>query len=424
MKKLTQLLMLGLVAAMLLAVPALAQEPSASPAAAAAPQEDPEAKAALYKKVTDNYKTNQPVAYEAAKEYLQKYPNDDPAIINYLKTFVEKYEKGSRQKAFDTAFAEKKWPEAYALGKQIAAEKPDDLTTNLKISWAGLQLAQTGNNANNAEAGGFSQKTIQLIESGKVPEEGKPYAEKNEHLGWLSYSLYLYNSKNNKSDDALGYLIKSAQYDSPIKNNPDTYLKMAAIYEANYEKMRQDYTTRFPDGSADSPEKKATLENVKQALDPLIDAIARVIAYSGTDPKTQATRDELKKSLTDYYTYRHGSTEGLDALIANIKSKPLQQPGAANGTTMGAMPTDTNNASGVKTGATTPATTTPSNSTAPATNTKPMATPSPTPNKTPATNAKPANGTTPVSKTQSKTTSKKAGTVRASVSSNRPRRSH
>ncbi len=423
MKKLTQLLMLGLVAAMLLAVPALAQEPSSSPAAAAAqpaaaaPQEDPEAKAALYKKVTDNYKTNQPVAYEAAKEYLQKYPNDDPAIIKYLTTFVDKYERGSRQKAFETAFDEKKWTEVFTLGKQITAEKPDDLTTNLKISWAGLQLAQTGNNANNAEAGGFSQKTIQLIESGKVPEEGKPYAQKNEHLGWLSYSLYLYNSKNNKSDDALGYLIKAAQYDK-FKNDPDTYLKMAIIHEANYEKMRQDYTTRFPEASADSPEKKAALENVKLALDPLIDAIARAIAYSGTDPKTQTTRDELKKNLTDYYTYRHGSTEGLDALIANIKTKPLQQPGAANSTTTGAMPTDTNNASGVKTDATT----TPANSTKPAMNTMPTATPSPTPSKTPATNTKPANGTKPMSTTQSKTASKKTVAVRASAGGTRSRR--
>lgn len=428
MKKLTQLLMLSLVAAMLLAVPALAQQPSTSPTAAAqpaaaAPQDDPEAKAALYKKVTDNFRgPNQQIAYEAAKEYLQKYPNDDPAIINYLKTFVEKYEKGSRQQACDKSFADKKWAEAYTACKQIAVEKPDDLTNNLKISWAGLKLAQSGNNANNADATNFSQKTIQLIEAGKVPEEGKPYAEKSETLGWLNYSLYLYTSKNNKQDESLSYLIKAAQYDSPVKNDPDTYLKMAAIYEANYEKMRQDYTTRFPEGKEETPEKKAALESVKQALDPLIDAIARVIAYSGTDPKTQSARDELKKSLTDYYTYRHGSTEGLDALIANIKTKPLQQPGANTGTTTGAMTTDTNNASGMKTGGTTPATTTPANTTTPATNTRPTASPSPTPNKTPATNAKPANGTKPMSTTQSKAASKKAVAVRASAGGTRSRR--
>ncbi|HEY0543826.1 MAG TPA: hypothetical protein VGC91_00385 [Pyrinomonadaceae bacterium] len=389
MKKIIQVLMLGLVAALLLAVPALAQTPSASPAAAPA-QDDAEAKAALYKQVTDNIRgPNQQIAYDAAKQYLQKYPNDDPTIINYLKTFVGKYENFTRQKSFDTAFSEARWPDVFTIGKQIVADKPDDLTMNLKLAWAGYQMAQANNDAHNAEASNFSQKTLQLIESGKTPDD-KPYVEKDkqEQLGWLNYSLYLYNTKNNKQDDALKYLYKATQYEGTIKNRPDTYLKMAAIYEASYDKMRQDYTAKFPEGSEETPEKKAALETVKQALDPLIDALARTIAYLGTDPKNQQSRDELKKSLTDYYTYRHGSTDGLDALIANIKTKPLPQPGAAN-TTSAAMSSDANTASGTKAGATTPAAS------------MPAATPATTtPTKTPTTNATPANTKTPASATK------------------------
>src|SRR5918911_1549760 len=114
MRKLIQLLALSTVIATL-AVPAFAQEATASPSpastASSGGQGDQEAKAALYKRVTDNYKTNQPVAYEAAKEYLQKYPNDDPKIITYLQNFVAKYEKASQKNQLPTLLDQKKYPE-------------------------------------------------------------------------------------------------------------------------------------------------------------------------------------------------------------------------------------------------------------------------------------------------------------------------
>jgi hypothetical protein len=426
MKKLTQLLMLGLVAATLLAVPALAQEPSASPAAAATTQEDPEAKAALYKKVTDNFKgPNQQIAYEAAKEYLQKYPNDDPAIVNYLKTFVEKYEKGSRQKDFETAFAAQKWPEAYALGKQIVAEKPDDLTTNLRIAWAGLQMALANNNTNNAEAANFSQKSIQLIESGKTPDN-KPYADKDkqEHLGWLNYSLGFYNTKNNKPGEAAAAIIKSAGYESTVKNNPVTYVQLANVYEAEYGRLQESYDATYK-GKPETDESKAVLLQVKNFLEPMIDAYARAVAYSGDNPAFQQIKTAAKQRLEELYKFARGSADGMDALIASVKTKPIPPQPSANITAPATMntsnTTDTNTASGMQTGATapattTPATTTPANTTNPATNTTPTTnTTTPATNKTPATNTKPVNGTKPVSKTQSKTTTKKSGAVKASV---------
>ncbi|MBV9211866.1 MAG: hypothetical protein JOZ52_14590 [Acidobacteria bacterium] len=405
MKKIIQGLMLGVMAATLLAVPAFAQEPAASPAAT---QEDAEAKAALYKQVTDNIKANQQVAYEAAKQYLEKYPNDDPAIINYLKTFVGKYEKFTRQQAFEKALAEKRWADAFPLGKQIVAEKPDDLTTNLRVAWAGLQMAIGNNNANNNEAAAFSQKSLQLIESGKTPDD-KPYVEKDkqDQLAWLNYSLYLYNSKNNKNDEALTYLAKSAQYEAPVKNDPGTYLKLAGLYEAKYSKMLDDYNAKYPKDSEETPEKKAALENLKLALDPLIDALARAIAYSGTDPKTQQSRDELKASLTDYYKFRHGSVDGLDAMLANIKTKPLPMPGSNMTATSAAATSDANTANGAKTGAMTPATSATPSQASPA--------PSPTPQTTAPTKT-PTNNTTPASTKTPAATTKPAGKAQAKLS--------
>jgi hypothetical protein len=385
MKKLIQILTLSVLALTFMAVPAFAQDPAASPAAAA--QDDSEAKAALYKKYTDNYKTNQQVAYDAAREYVEKYPTDDPKIIDYLKNFITKYEEGTQNQNFEKLLTQKKWAEAYPLGKQIAARKPDDLKTNLRTAWAGFQMALSGNNANNMDATNYTMKTIELIESGKTIEANKPYVEKdkNEDLGWLNYSLYLYNLKNNKRTEAANYLIKALQYENTLKNNPENYLLLAALYEAEFERLRQDYTTRFQ-GKDVTPESTAALENVKLHLDPLMDAMARAIAYLGTDPKNQQKSNDLKEGLKGYYEFRNGSADGLDAMIAGIKAKPLPPPptSAPAPTTTPAtsttMPPASGTASGTQTGATTPATTTPT------TNTPTTTTPATTPTeKKPAT---------------------------------------
>lgn len=368
MKKLIRMLMLGVIA-LVLAVPAFALLNTGHTAAAV--QDDAEAKNALYTKVTENIATkNQQIAYDAAKEYLQRWPTDDDAIAKYLRDFVGKYEKAIRKQNCSKFLEEKKWADAYKLCKELSAEQPDDLAMSLNISWAGLQLALGNNNTNNSEATNFSTRTIQLIETGKSLEVGKPFPDKakQEALGWLNYSLYLYSLNNKQSDTAAGYLIKAAQYENPFKNDPNTYLKLVAIYADEFEKRRLDYTTRF-DGKEKSPEGDAAFERVKQEADLLIDAIARAIAYSGTDPKTQVARDELKKTLTDYYKFRHGSIDGLDALIAGIKSKPMPKPGdvvqpAPPATTSTPAPTSTTSAVGTKSPTTTTASaTTPATST-------------------------------------------------------------
>lgn len=362
MKKLIRMLTLGLMG-LALSVSALAQQPAASPS-----QDDVDKKAALYEKYTKNYQTNSDLAYAAAKEYVTTYPNDTDDIANYLKDYVGKYEKLKIKVDLVKSIEAKKWAEGWALGKQVLANEPNDLEANLNTAFAGMQLAMTGNNANNVEAAGISTKTIAMVVAATTLPNGKPYPEnvRNEQLGWLNYSLYLYNLANKLPDAAAGNLIKAAQYENPFKNDPNTYLKLVAIYDAEYEKRRLDYATRF-DGKEKSPEGDAAFEHVKQEADLVIDAIARAIAYSGTDPKTQLVRDELKKTLTDYYKFRHGSVDGIDALISGIKSKPIPQPGAAAPTpvtTSAPATADNTAASGTKTSATTPApTTTPASST-------------------------------------------------------------
>lgn len=388
MKKLIQLITLCMMAAVL-AISALAQQaspsPATSPAAAAPAQDDADAKAALYTKVTENIRTNQQVAYEAAKEYLQRWPNDSDQYANYLKDFAGKYEKGKLRLDMNKALEAKQWPQAFTMGKQILSSSPDDLQINLNTSWSGLQMALSNNDANNAEASTVSRKTIQLIESGKTLEEGKPYAEKDkqEALGFLNFSLGLYALKNNNPNEAAAQLIKAVQYESIYgKNNPNVYAKIASIYEGEYGRLQEAYDARFKD-KPETDESKAALQQVKQFLEPMIDAYARTVAYSGDTPAYQQVKTASKQRLEELYKFARGSTDGLDALIAGVKTKPVPPqpnaptiaPAAPTTTSTPTMPATStpNQATGTNTGATAPATTAPAstNNTTP----KPATTP-------------------------------------------------
>jgi len=74
-----------------------------------------EAKNALYKTFTDNFKTAQDKAYDAAKKYLA-CPADNAdegqqKIIDYLKKFVAKYEAADKKNLFiKTLYVDKKYP--------------------------------------------------------------------------------------------------------------------------------------------------------------------------------------------------------------------------------------------------------------------------------------------------------------------------
>ncbi len=72
-------------------------------------QADITSKTGLFNRWKENYKTNHSVAYEAAKEYLRKYPNDTSENAQFLRKWVTAYEKvttGNSQETVPTQTAE------------------------------------------------------------------------------------------------------------------------------------------------------------------------------------------------------------------------------------------------------------------------------------------------------------------------------
>ena len=89
---------------------------------------DDEVKVNIYTKFANNYKTNRGVAYEAGKDYLQRYAKDNDQYVNYIREWVALYEKEQRQRQLrDLVYSDRNFVEAFKLGKQVLAEEPDYL---------------------------------------------------------------------------------------------------------------------------------------------------------------------------------------------------------------------------------------------------------------------------------------------------------
>jgi hypothetical protein len=122
-----KLLVKGFAAAafMAVAVSTFGSTAVAQPAQAAqtqlGPETDDPVKIRLYLQFYDNHATNRTLAYQAAKDYLQKYTKDKDQYIDYLTKWVTIYERDERKRKLPGLINEKNFAEAYSTGAKISA---------------------------------------------------------------------------------------------------------------------------------------------------------------------------------------------------------------------------------------------------------------------------------------------------------------
>jgi tetratricopeptide (TPR) repeat protein len=298
--------------------------PAQTPAAAASTTCTDEVKGPLYADFTKFRTTDPTKAYEAAKKYLAACPTEEGQIPSYLKKWVVAYDKEARKFNLNRTFIDqRKYSEALPIAKEVLADEPDSLPALFALGYGGYVLAvNTKNESNNAEAINYAKKAIQVIESGKAPENWAPFKSKDDALGYLYYSVG-YLERASDPTDALKNFIKAAQFDSDIKKNSQTYAFIANAYEAEYAKQSADYEAKYK-GKPETPESKLAAENINQLVDRIIDALARAVAVAGSDANAQAAKTQWLARLTELYKFRHnGSEDGLKEMIATVISKPL-----------------------------------------------------------------------------------------------------
>lgn len=290
---------------------------------AVAQETDDPAKIEIYKRFVDNRLPNPRAAYQAARDYLQKYTKDKDQYTDYLSKWVAAYERDERKQNLPVLINEKKFDEAYKTGAKILSDEPDYLRAQIDLGYAGYIAASAKNEAHNAAALAYANKAIAAIEAGKVPSEWAPFKGKDDTLAYLNYAVGFLTLKTDPNK-AIDHLLKAAQYESDIKKTPSTYYFLAVAYEAGpYKTMSTAYQTEFAN-KAETPASKAALEKLNVLMDRIIDAYARAIAAAGTDPKTAQSRAEWQAALANYYKFRHdGSDVGMTEFIAAALQKPL-----------------------------------------------------------------------------------------------------
>jgi len=287
-----------------------------------------EAKEALYASFLKNREADQAKAYEDAKKYLAcpttGITEAQTKIVDYLKKWVGKYEELTRASRFqDLLYNQKKYVEAYALGKEILAAQPDNLKVMIDLGANGYLVLPLNNAALSAEALQHAKNALAALDAGKTVADWKPLPSKDVAVAYLNYSIGTLTLQAEPAN-ALKFLLKAAQFETPLKKSPFTYAYIAGAYETGpYAKMSEEYKA-LHGGKDETPESKLMLANINQLVDRMIDGYARAVALAGSDSNFAQPKAVWNDSLTTWYKYRNnGQLTGMDQLVAGILSKPL-----------------------------------------------------------------------------------------------------
>ncbi len=430
---------------------------------------DIEAQQAVYKKFTDNYASKEnaqrQLAIDAANEYIEKYGScpDSKDIVTYLNksipTLKSAIEAKNKQDAaaadnalftkYDTALKSENAADIYSVGKQILAKKPDLVDVTIALATAGFYQASAKSPVDtyNNEAINYAKTAIQQIESGaksttgdygvlgysyklKDPKEfSTTEGARSNTLGWMNYIIgYIDYYRMSKKDEGLAYFYKASQANSTTKTNPSLYQTIGLYYRGEVVRLGEDIAAKLKaNNNQANDEIKSLIAMQKGYADRAIDAYAR--AYKLADASNKQYKDGLYDSVKEIYTLRfEGKTDGVDAYIANLTSKPLPDPAskvepvveedAATATT--SVPAATNTAP-----AATPVKNPASNTTKPPTTT--TKTPAPSTTKPATTPTKPAATpnskkppVTPMSSTTTKETPTKVTVTKDNTSAKKP----
>jgi len=291
-----------------------------------------EAKEALYASFLKNRAAEKPEdqakAYDDAKKYLAcpttGITEAQQKIVDYLKKWSAKYEEITRASRFlDLLYNQKKYPEAYALGKEILAAQPDNLKVMIDLGANGYLVLPLNNAALSAEALQHAKNALAALDSGKTVQDWKPLPSKDVAVAYLNYSIGTLTLQSEPAN-ALKFLLKAAQFETPLKKSPFTYAYIAGAYETGpYAQMSEEYK-RLHGGKDETPESKLMLANINQLIDRMIDGYARAVALAGNDANFAQPKAVWQDSLTTWYKFQHkGEVTGMDQLVAGILSKPL-----------------------------------------------------------------------------------------------------
>lgn len=329
-----------------------------------------------------NYPAAKPIpdresALEAGKQFLEKYGSceNTKEFSDYLKGYLPKLEKSIKDQKdkirvsaitdkFFAAMKSKNWDDVYSSGKQLLAEPNADDYRAVELVLGSIGLDETAKSPRvtkwNDDTLKYARQSIADMEGGKVFKtwglSSFTYKDKADALGWMNYTVgfILAADKGNKKDGAV-FLYKAAQAVSDTKSNSVVYEWIGAFYFDDAKKLINEVKTLAAEqktledaarasGSTDTPEVKqqkldaikAKSEQVKAkvgvlngTLERAMDAYSRAFTFAPDSPAGKTYQANIKTTLSQLYNVRFEKTDGLDAYVKAVASRPIPDPASA-----------------------------------------------------------------------------------------------
>ena len=259
-------------------------------------------------------------AYQLAKEFLAKYGKDNDDKTKKIKDFADKY----RLASFDKKMNEGKTAEAFALGKEILAQEPENSYVTMNLAYGGYDnLLKTKATTFGDESVKYAKQTLSLFDAGKLPKTFQPFKDQAEVTALMYYVMGNFAVDTNLKEAAQNFY-KSVQYEAQFKKNSYPYYITAFYYEQEYQKTAAEYQTKYGNVTTETSEMKPAQAKLDKMLDRMLDAYARAIKFG--EVEKNPNEDVWKKRFTDIYKFRKQSEAGLSEYLEKVPDTPLPDP--------------------------------------------------------------------------------------------------
>lgn len=286
-------------------------------------QNSNEKKNEAYNKIAKLSQTKKPEdqekAFNLGKDFLAQYGKEgSDEQVKKIKDFIEKY----RISLFNKKLDEGKTAEAFALGREILAQEPENTYVVMNLAYGGYDaLNKRKDKSFDSDSINYARQAISLMEGGKLPTTFEPFKNQADAAGVMYYVIGSFQMDSDPQEAAKNFY-KALQYDSQIKDSSYAYFAIAYGYEKAYEKLANEYQAKAP--KASEAELKEMQDKLMKVADRMLDAYARAIKFAETD--NNSAREEWKRRFAEVYKYRNGSETGMNEYLNSAATKPLPDP--------------------------------------------------------------------------------------------------
>ncbi len=320
--------------------------------------EDYDGQAALYEKFNAAYSSKdlqeRKTAVDFGKQFLEKYGSCEsasdtaawlkenlPPFEQFIKKAIKDEELGKLFAKFDNGINTQNYADAFAAGKAILAEQPDNLNVIVPLGAVGLYESYKKNNQFNADSLRYAKMAIDKMNSGVTSNKYGvfqfEYGTKEKALSEMNYVIaYITYHVNKDHKNGIETYYKITQMPGDRKNEPAVYDTIGSYYFDEVVKIADKVQTLIAEQQAlptdeeklaKDTEIKATIAKLNAYAERSMDAYGRARALvTKNDAESTKYKTALNERLTKLYDIRFGKQDGLDAYIAETIKKPLPDP--------------------------------------------------------------------------------------------------